>query len=69
MKGKESSEMNCKVVRWKDQKRIEKKRKKRNEQKRKEKKQNGRNKSEIMELSNIQIECAAKVGSNHRIPM
>ena len=26
-------------------------------------------KSEIMELSNIQIECAAKVGSSHRTPM
>ena len=53
---------------------------KRNEMKRKEKKQNGRNKgekiekdiggkSEVMELSNIQIECSAKVGYNHRIPM
>ena len=26
-------------------------------------------KSEVMELSNIQIECAAKIGSNHRTPM
>ena len=26
-------------------------------------------KSEVMELSNIQTECSAKVGYNHRIPM
>ena len=57
-----------------------KEKKKKREKKRKEKKQNGRNKgekdrkrygrkSEIMEFSNIQIECAAKVGYNHRTSM
>ena len=61
--------MKCKVVKWKDKKRKDKKRnEQKRKEKRKEKKQNGRKKSGMMELSNIQIECAAKVGSNHRTP-
>ena len=69
----------CNVVKWKGKKRNEQKRKEMN---RKEKKRSSMEeikgkkiekdiggKSEVMELSNIQIECSAKVGYNHQIPM
>ena len=67
----------CNVVKWKEKNRKEMNRKKRKEKKRsrmeeikgeKIEKDMGE-KSEVMELSNIQIESAAKVGYNHRTPM